>query len=42
VIPRVFVTCEPRDLWIGAYRDPAAGRTYVCLVPCFPIVFEKR
>lgn len=41
---------EPRDLWVGIFWD-RAGRTttletdrqhyrvYVCLVPCFPIIF---
>jgi hypothetical protein len=41
---------EPRDLWVGIFWD-RAGRTttletdrqhyrvYVCLVPCFPVIF---
>jgi len=42
---------EPRDLWIGVYWTPTSRTTtlntdrqhyriYICLVPCFPIVFE--
>lgn len=41
---------EPRDLWVGVFWDRGARittletdqqqyRVYVCLVPCFPIIF---
>jgi hypothetical protein len=32
---------EPRDLWLGVYRDPTKRRTYICLLPCLPIVIER-
>lgn len=32
---------EPRDLWLGAYRDTANRRLYVCVLPCLPIVIER-
>jgi hypothetical protein len=37
---RLRIKVEPRDLWIGAYVDPAARRLYVCVVPCLPIVLD--
>jgi len=47
----VRIKFEPRDLWIGVYwcdagRNSAPGyirrywKIYVCIVPCFPIIFE--
>ena len=33
---------EPRDVWVGLYWDTAtypALSVYVCLVPCFPLLF---
>lgn len=46
------VKFEPRDLWIGVYwtrvrttnleSDFENYRIYVCLVPCFPVIFEVR
>lgn len=38
---RVQIKYEPRDLWIGAYRDPANRRIYVCIVPCLPFVIHS-
>lgn len=32
---------EPRDLWVGVYRDPANRRTYVCPLPCVVILIER-
>ena len=36
----VRLIIEPRDLWIGVYRDTDKRRTYVCVVPCVALVFE--
>jgi hypothetical protein len=38
---RARLVWEPRDLWLGVYRDPTRHRVYVCLVPCLPIVLER-
>lgn len=38
---RVRLMWEPRDLWLGAYRDTARCRLYVCLLPCLPVVIER-
>lgn len=35
------VKLEPRDWWIGLYRDPPRQRVFVCLVPCFPILIGR-
>lgn len=32
---------EPRDWWIGLYRDSAKQRLFICLVPCFPIIVSR-
>jgi len=37
---RLSLVCEPRDIWIGVYVAP--GAVYVCLVPCFPLKWERR
>lgn len=42
---------EPRDLWVGIYWDRCGRITtletdkqryniYICLIPCFPIIFS--
>ncbi len=44
---------DPRDLWIGVYwkrtsrvttlnSDSDCYTVYLCLVPCFPIIFSLR
>lgn len=38
---RVRVLWEPRDLWLGVYRDTAKRRLYICVLPCLPIVIER-
>lgn len=51
--PRVQIKFVPADLWFGVYIGPeenASGwstgyvyrKVYVCLIPCFPIIFTKR
>lgn len=41
------VVYEPRDWWIGIYRDPDdrkrlnLSRIFVCFVPCFPIIVSR-
>jgi hypothetical protein len=32
---------EPRDWWIGLYRDPDRARIFVCIVPCLPLVIAR-
>jgi hypothetical protein len=29
-----------RDLWVGVYVSPE--RIYICLVPCLPIIIDRR
>lgn len=45
------VQWEPRDLWVGAYwkisdhvdgGNDAVLSIYVCLIPCFPMIFRWR
>ncbi len=36
----VRIKFEPRDLWWGAFVDTQQQRLYVCLLPCFPIIFD--
>ncbi len=31
---------EPRDMWVGVYREPATRRTYICFVPCIVLLLE--
>lgn len=36
-----------RDLWVGAYVEPPdyaelRQRTFVCLVPCLPLVISRK
>lgn len=38
---KVRLMWDPRDLWVGVYRDTSRRRTYVCLVPCLAIVIER-
>ena len=43
----VSIRFVPRDLWIGVFVEKPdyaslRQRTFVCLVPCFPIVFERK
>lgn len=47
---RVLVRFVPQDFWIGIYKDGWRGddmsddfvqRTYVCILPMFPIIFER-
>lgn len=41
---------EPRDLWIGIYwtinnlncSDGKYLYIYICIIPCFPIIFGKK
>jgi hypothetical protein len=37
----VRVKFEPRDLWLGVFIDTERRRLYICLVPCFPIIFDR-
>jgi hypothetical protein len=30
---RLRLLWEPRDMWVGVYREPAKRRTYICLIP---------
>ena len=39
---KVTVKWEPRDLWVGVYREPSSRRTFVCLLPCLPVIFERK
>lgn len=32
---------EPRDLWIGVYREPATRRTFICPLPCLVLVVSR-
>lgn len=38
--PRVRLYFEPRDLWIGAYRDTAKRLLYVCPLPCLVVLIR--
>lgn len=38
--PRKFhIKFEPRDIWVGVWVGEA--NTYICVVPCFPIVWRR-
>ena len=37
---RLSLVFEPRDIWLGVYVAP--GAVYACLVPCFPLKWERR
>jgi hypothetical protein len=30
---RLRLLWEPRDMWVGVYREPARRRTYICPIP---------
>lgn len=36
----VRIKFEWRDLWVGAFIDSKSRCVYVCLVPCFPVIFS--
>lgn len=40
--PKVRITFEKRDLWVGVYWnawvDPQELRLYICIVPMLPII----
>lgn len=38
--PRIRLYFEPRDLWIGAYRDTAKRLLYVCPLPCLVVLIR--
>ena len=38
---KVRVRFEHRDMWIGIYRDTERQRTYVCVIPCLPLVISR-
>lgn len=37
---RVRVKFEWRDWWVGVYI--ADDAVYVCVVPCFPVIWRRR
>lgn len=39
---RLRVMWEPRDMWVGVYREPSTRRTYICLVPAVVLVLAPQ
>jgi len=39
-LARTSVYVDTRDWWVGLYRDPKAGRYYVCPTPCLVVRYQ--
>lgn len=45
---RLRIKFVPQDVWIGVYwekpgvRFRESRKVYVCLIPCFPIIYTRR